>query len=443
MKCLLRLGMTGLLLCAAPALAADFTLPVERHELPNGLVVLTLEDHSVPVMTYYTFYRVGSRNERPGLTGISHYFEHMMFNGAKKYGPKEFDRVLESNGGYSNAFTSNDMTAYYEDFASDKLELILDLESDRMHGLLFDSTVMESERGVVSEERRLSTDNQPGGAVDELMYATAFLAHPYHWPIIGWMADIQNYTQQDCFDYFNTFYAPNNATVILSGDFDTKKALELIEEYLGDLKPGPAPPKVVQSEPPQRGERRAKLEMQAQVPIVAAGYHVPAAGDSDAFVLDVIETLLNSGESSRLQQGLIFDKEIALDVYIDYWHRLDPNLIYFYVEVNPDSSTAAAEEYLYAELDRLANEAVSPAELDKAKNKLLASFYRRLKTNNGRAGEIGEYNLIYGDYEKLFEVPAIYQAVTAEDIQRVAKQYFTEKNRSVVTLVPTAPGEES
>jgi len=421
-----------------PALvqAGGFALPVERYELQNGLVVLTIEDHSAPVASYYTFYKVGSRNERPGITGISHYFEHMMFNGATIYGPKEFDRLLESHGGYSNAFTSNDMTAYYEDFASANLELVLKLEADRMHGLLFDPEVMESERGVVAEERRVGTDNDPYGAVDELLFATAFVAHPYQWPVIGWMADIERYMRQECLDYFATYYAPNNATVILAGEFDTKAALAMIERYLGDLKPGPEPLPVVRSEPPQQGERRALLRIPAEVPLVAAAYHVPGAESDDAIVLEVIGAIMNSGESSRLQRELVFKREIALDVYIDYYYRLDPNLIYFLLDVNPDSSTAVAEKYLYTELDRLAAVPVAADELAKAKNKLLAAYYRDLKTNNGRAQQVGMYDLWYGDYRRLFDVPDRLERVTPEDVRRVAAAYFTEDTRTVVTLEP-------
>jgi zinc protease len=428
------------LLAFATVRAEAFSLPVGEHRLANGLVLLTIEDHSAPVITYYTFYRVGSRNEHPGITGLSHYFEHMMFNGAAKYGPKEFDRLLESAGGYSNAFTANDMTAYYEDFAAANLELVLRLEADRMHGLAFDPAVMESERGVVAEERRVGTDNDPYGAVDELIFATAYLAHPYQWPVVGWMADIGSYTRQQCLDYFRTYYAPNNATVIIAGDFETARVTALVEKYLGDLKPGPAPAPVVRSEPEQRGERRALLRMPAEVPLVAAAYHVPAADSADALVLEVMRAVLGQGESSRLRRALVFDQEIALDVYIDYYYRLDPNLIYFLLDVNPDSSSARAEAALYAELDRLAAEPISPEELQKAKNKLLISFYRDLKTNNGRAEQIGMYNLLFGDYHRLLEVPERLEHVTAGDIQRVAATYFTPENRTVVTLVP-ASGE--
>jgi zinc protease len=218
-------GMTGER--AAPAIELD----VAVETLGNGLKIILLEDHSVPVISYQTFFRVGSRNERPGITGISHFMEHMMFNGTEKYGPQEFDRVLEANGGYSNAFTSKNLTAYYEDFASDVLELIVDLDSDRMKSLGLDPDYVVSELDVVKEERRLGIDNSISGQMYEELYALAFKAHPYSWPVLGWMADLERMDRDDCVEYFRTYYAPNNAIMIVAGDFETKTALDLIHRY--------------------------------------------------------------------------------------------------------------------------------------------------------------------------------------------------------------------
>src|SRR5437764_9272378 len=233
--------------------------PVEEHSLPNGLQIRLLQDRSLPVTTLYSFFRVGSRNERPGITGISHLFEHMMFNGSKKYGPKEFDRRLESAGGSSNAYTSNDLTAYYEDFASDALPLVLDLEADRMASLLIDDASLSREREVVKEERRFRTDNDIDGMMDEALGALAFYAHPYRWPVIGWMSDIERISRQECESYFRAWYAPNNCTVVLVGDFDAASALREIERLYGGIAPGGPLPPVPAGEPPQRGERRAEI----------------------------------------------------------------------------------------------------------------------------------------------------------------------------------------
>jgi len=225
--------------------------PVEEHALPNGLQIRLLRDSSLPVATLYSFFRVGSRNERPGITGISHLFEHMMFNGSRKYGPKEFDRRLEAAGGSSNAYTSNDLTAYYEDFASDALPLVLDLEADRMASLTIDDASLSREREVVKEERRFRTDNDIDGMMNEAMGALAFLAHPYRWPVIGWMTDIESITRQDCERYFRTYYAPNNCTLVLVGDFEPQQALEQIAKLYAPIPSGEPLPAVAVGEPPQ------------------------------------------------------------------------------------------------------------------------------------------------------------------------------------------------
>src|ERR671928_524107 len=216
-----------------PLDARDF--PVQEHELPNGLQIRLLPDRSLPIATLYSFFRVGSRNERPGITGISHLFEHMMFNGSRKYGPKEFDRKLEAAGGTSNAYTSTDITAYYEDFAAEALPLVLDLEADRMASLVIDDDSLQREREVVKEERRFRTDNDIDGMMDEALGALAFVAHPYRWPVVGWMTDLNRITRADCERYFRTYYAPNNCTVVLVGDFEPGEALRNIEKLYGAI----------------------------------------------------------------------------------------------------------------------------------------------------------------------------------------------------------------
>ncbi|MCK4237170.1 MAG: insulinase family protein, partial [Candidatus Krumholzibacteria bacterium] len=252
---------------------AEIELDVTETMLDNGLKVILMEDHSVPVISYQTFFRVGSRNERPGITGISHFLEHMMFNGAKRYGPKEFDRILESNGGYSNAFTSRDMTAYYEDFASDVLELVVDLDSDRMASLALDPKYLVSEMGVVKEERRLSIDNSIRGQMREELYALAYKAHPYKWPVLGWMSDLEGIDRSDCVNYYRTYYSPNNAVMIVVGDFDTEEALGLIHRYYDGIPAQEPPAQVRTSEPEQLGERRALVHKPAELPEILVGYH--------------------------------------------------------------------------------------------------------------------------------------------------------------------------
>ena len=240
--------------------------PVQSHILSNGLKVLTFENHSLPVVSMYTLYKVGSRNERPGITGISHLLEHMMFNGSKKFGPKEFDRILESGGGHSNAYTSRDLTVYYEDFASNLLETVIELDSDRMGWLNLSEELLSSESDVVKEERRMRTDNSVQGRLEEELYSASFQCHPYRWPIIGWMSDIENISVKDCKEYYKRYYAPNNAILVLAGDFQSNDALKMIEKHYGIIPAGSSPVSPNTIEPPQNGEKRIKFNKKVMIP---------------------------------------------------------------------------------------------------------------------------------------------------------------------------------
>ncbi|MBI4551579.1 MAG: insulinase family protein [Candidatus Latescibacteria bacterium] len=411
-------------------------LTVTRHRLENGLQILAREDHSLPVISFYTFFRVGSRNETVGLTGISHLFEHLMFNGAKKYGSKEFDRVLEANGGFSNAYTITDMTSYYQNFPSDKLELIIDLDSDRMASLALTEESLRSEREVVKEERGLRIDNEVSGAMMEQLYALAYLAHPYRWQTVGWMSDLDNITLQDCRQFFRTYYAPNNAVIVLSGDFKTEEAVALIRTYYGGIPSQPPPRPVGTIEPEQRGERRAVFQKPAELPALAVGYHGPSVRSEDIFVLEVLEVLLARGESSRLYRRLVYEEQAAVSVSAAFPWMLDPGLLTFSVEVKPDQKTEEVEGLLYAEIERLKQEPVPDRELRKAKNILQAEFVKGLETNNGTADNIGMYELLFGDWSMMRTALDRYEAVTAEDVARVARAYLSDSSRTVVTLIP-------
>jgi predicted Zn-dependent peptidase len=410
--------------------------PVEERSLPNGLQIRLLEDRSLPVATFYSFFRVGSRNERPGITGISHLFEHMMFNGSKKHGPKEFDRKLESAGGSSNAYTTNDMTAYYEDFSSDALPLVLELEADRMASLTIDDTSLSRERDVVKEERRFRTDNDIDGMMDEALGALAFLAHPYRWPVIGWMTDIDAISRPDCERYFHTYYAPNNCTVVLVGDFETDKAVREIERLYSAIPMGDPLPKVAAGEPQQKGERRAVIRYPSQAPAVLVGFRAPGGRDPDALVLDLIETALSSGEGARLKRALVYQQELCVDAHVSFGWRVDPGLFEISLKLNPGVDPARAESSLWAELNRLCGEQLPAKELERAKNLVRATLLRGLQTSNGRAHTIGQMELMLGSWRAMLDLPDRYAAVTAADVQRVAKKTFAQHRRNVVTLLP-------
>jgi len=414
--------------------AIDATVEI----LDNGLKVILVEDHSVPVISYQTFFRVGARNERAGITGISHFMEHMMFNGADKYGPKEFDAVLEASGGYSNAFTSDDMTAYYEDISSDGLELCVDLDSDRIKSLTLDPKFVVSEMNVVKEERRLRIDNSVQGQMWEDLDAIAFKAHPYKWPVLGWMSDLETIDREDCVEYFKTYYAPNNAILIVAGDFDTKKAMKLIHEYYDDI-PAQEPPKAVRTvEPEQMGERRGEVRKKAELPAVMIAYHTPNIGNADIYTLDVLQQVLAGGESSRLHRRLIREAETAMSVRIYFPWRIDPYLFIFNIKMKPGHETIEAEEAVYAELADIIENGILEEELARAKNVLEADFVRSMQTVNGRASKIGRYEILFGDYREIMNVPGRYRAVTDEQVREVAEKYFANRNRTVVTLVPEA-----
>ena len=410
--------------------------PVEERSLPNGLQIRLLQDRSLPVATLYSFFRVGSRNERPGITGISHLFEHMMFNGSKKYGPKEFDRRLESAGGSSNAYTSNDLTAYYEDFASDALPLVLDLEADRMASLTIDDTSLAREREVVKEERRFRTDNDIDGMMDEALGALSFLAHPYRWPVIGWMTDIEAITRQDCERYFRTWYAPNNCTLVLVGDFDPGPAFELIGKLYGSIPSGDALPAVASGEPPQKGERRAVIRYPSQAPAVLAGFRAPDGRDPDSLVLDLIETALSSGEGARLKRALVYQQELCVDAHVWFGWRVDPGLFEISLKLNPGVDPARAENSLWAELARLCDEQMRGPELDRAKNLVRSQLLRGLQTCNGKAHMLGQMEVMLGTWRALLDLSDRYAAIGAADVQRVARKVFGAHRRNVVTLIP-------
>ncbi len=431
------LAGTGLLLglLFPPARGAE-PIAVRSLVLTNGMKVLVHEDHSIPNAALYIFYRIGSRNERPGTTGLSHFFEHMMFNGAKKYGPKQFDVVMEAAGGANNAFTDFDITAYQDWCPVTALPLIFDLEADRIANLAFDPKMVESERGVVASERRLSVEGDNAGLLNEQLWAAAYTAHPYQWPVIGWMVDIEHWSMADLKHHFDTGYSPANATLVLSGDIAFDDAVKLIRERIEPIPARPVPPPVTTQEPPQTGERRVQVVKFAQLPLLQVGYHVPASADPDYYPLEALRHILFVGQSSRLYQRLVDKDQLALSVDGSLNLALDPTLLVVSAQAREGIEPAAIEKALFEELDRVKTGGVTERELQKARNALLAGFYRQLKTIDGKSRALGSYEVFFGDYRKLFAVPEEFQRVTAADVQRVATRYLTDRNRTVATLVP-------
>ncbi|MEW6735579.1 MAG: pitrilysin family protein [Acidobacteriota bacterium] len=412
------------------------TIEVKTHTLKNGMKILVHEDHSIPNAALYIFYRVGSRNERPGTTGLSHFFEHMMFNGAKKYGPGQFDKVMEAAGGANNAYTSQNVTVYTNWFPANTLELIFDLEADRIANLAFDPKIIESERGVVASERRTSVDNDNTGLLSEQLWATAFVAHPYQWPVVGWMSDIEGWKMEDLKHHFEMGYSPSNAVMVVTGDVGYDEVVRLAQKYIEPIPSHAPPPPVTTREPEQEGEKRVVVGKFAQLPLLMIGYHIPECTHTDYYPLQVLETILFFGESSRLYQRLVDKDQLALEVQGDTDRAFDPTLFTITIQPQEGVNTFTVEKALYEELERIKTGGITDQELQKAKNILLVDFYNNLKTINGKANELGTYQVFFGDYRKLLSAPQDYAKVTLEDVRRVAQKYFGERNRTVVTLLP-------
>jgi zinc protease len=424
----------GFLAAAACAQSQDF--PVTTRTLKNGMKVLVQPDHGIPNVALYIFYRIGSRNERPGTTGLSHFFEHMMFNGAKKYGPGELDKAEEANGASNNAYTTRDVTVYQDWFPRSALNLIYDIEADRIRDLSFDPKKIASEREVVASERRLSVDNNNFGVLDEQLWATAFIAHTYQWPVLGWMSDIEHWTMEDLRHHFEMGYSPSNATMVVVGDVSPDEIFQLCEKFIEPIPSHAPPPPVTTLEPEQLGERKLVVRKPAQLPIIMVAYHIPQTNNPDFYALNILRTVLFQGESSRMYQRLVDKDQLALDIQSDVDPAFDPTLVIITAQPRQDVDPQACEKAIYEELDKAKSAQISDQELEKAKNNRLVEFYKQMQTINGRANTIGTYEVFMGDYHKLFDAAKNYSAVTREDVQRVAKQYFGPNNRTVATLLP-------
>ena len=418
---------------AEPPRAAARVLAVT---LDNGLRVLLLEDHRSPIVSLQLLYRVGSRNEARGATGIAHFLEHLMFRGTPTNPPGAYARIVERNGGQDNAFTSQDVTSYYVDIAADRLDLVLALEADRMHNLTLDPKIVDSEREVVIEERRTRTEDDPGGALGEEVSALAFRAHPYGQPIIGWMIDIRRITREEIAAFYKTYYAPNNALLAAAGDFKAEAVLEKIKAAFGPIPRGPEPPKVLAVEPEQSSERRLTVQRPAELPIVYVGYPVPNHTSPDAAAFEVLSTVLSGGRSSRLYRHLVYERQLALEAGGDYsYFSFDPNLFWFYATPLPGQTPQTLEKELLAEMEQLRKEPVGEEELQRAKNQIESGFVFQEDSVHRRAALLARFELI-GGYALKDQYLDKIRAVSAADLQRVAKQYFGEDKKNVGILLP-------
>jgi zinc protease len=411
---------------------------VVEATLDNGLRILLQEDHRSPVASFQVWYRVGSRDERVGLTGLSHYLEHMMFKGTPTYGPRVYSKLIETVGGQDNAFTSRDVTAYHVTVAATQLDLALELESDRMRHLLLDPREVEAERKVVMEERRTRTEDDPVGALAELFNTVAFVVHPYRLPTIGLAQDIERLTAADLRTWYDAYYQPNNAIVVVVGDFRAAELLEKIRTRFGGIPRGPEPPRVPVAEPEQHGERRVWLRKEAQMAVVFAGYPAPNHRSPDAYALEVLSTILSGGRTSRLYRRLVYEERLALEAAGDYTPlTLDPDTFTFYVTVLPGRTVEETERALASEVERLRTEVVSEEELRRAQNQLEAAYLFGQDSVFNRSATLARYELVGGWRLREGYLPGI-RAVTREDVRRVAEGHLVPERRSTAVLLPVS-----
>jgi zinc protease len=413
---------------------------IQRYAFDNGLKLLLLRDDSAPVASYHTWYGVGSRHEKPGKTGLAHLFEHLMFNETENLPAGEFDRTLEAAGGEVNAATWVDWTFYYENVPSSELALVVRLEAERMQRLVLREPQVKSEKEVVANERRYRVDDDVEGAVNELLYKTAFTVHPYHWPTIGWMQDIENFTTEDCAQFYGTYYAPNNATIAVVGDFDEKALLALIDEHYGSIAAAQLPAHLFQPEPEQEQERRLEIEKPTPTEKLSLGYKSPALGDPEYAPLTVLNEVLFGGKSSRLYRALISEGELASEARGSISPSKDPGLFEVWVSLREGHVAEEALGVVEAQFNAIVSKGISEVELEKAKNRLELGFLHGMETASGKAEQIGMFETVLGDAGKIFAQLTAFRSVTASDVRAVAEKRLRSSART--TLIVRAKPED-
>ena len=411
-------------------LAGSFS--VNRIHFPNGLRLLVVEDHSSPTFAYQTWFKVGSRNEVPGKTGLAHLFEHMMFKETKNLKEGEFDRLLESAGAEGeNAFTSRDYTAYIQEMPSSQLELIIKAESDRMTNVIVNDQSFKTERDVVQNERRFRNENSPDGIMDQELFQLAFSQHPYHWPVIGYQSDLDSMSAADASQFYHTYYAPNHATILVVGDVKTADVKTFVQKYYGHLAAQPTPKLPQIAEPIQDQARAKELKLNIQVEKLLLGYKIPGFVHEDMPMLDLIQHILTGGKNNRLRDALV-ETGVASAVSAYDFEDRDPSLFVIMVNLQKGKKASDAEKIILAELKKLSSKLVSSEELQRAKNKSRFSFYKSLESNYEKAYFLGAYESLANDFSAGLEHERRVGAATSQDILKVAQKYFQPNSRTVI-----------
>ena len=417
--------------------AQAIRLEFGEFKLENGLRVILAEDHSAPTYSISVTYDVGSRNERPGRTGFAHLFEHMMFQGSEKVGKGEHFILIFNNGGGMNGTTNVDRTNYYETLPANQLDLGLFLEADRMRSLVINQANLDNQRNAVQEERRLRVDNQPYGKTFEAIFDTAYDNFAYKHSTIGSMADLDAATVEDVAEFFRIYYAPNNAVLALVGDFKKKEALAKIEKYFGAIPAQPPPSEPDMTEPEQKGERRKTLEDSfARLARVDIVHKIPPANTPDWYALDVLGEVLASGQSSRLYQKLVKEEQVAVAAAGGVFMLRGPSILLLLALARPGKEMAEIEKLIYEEIERLKNEPIEDWELEKVRMQLRRQRAQQLQSTSFRAQTLGEYAVYFDDPGLINTIGEKYLQVSKKDVQRVARKYLKQSNRTVITTVP-------
>jgi zinc protease len=435
--------------CASAAPRAEGGIsvrdPVEglfETKLENGLRVMLLEDHRTPVVAFQIWVDAGSADES-FYTGIAHLFEHMMFKGSKNIAEEVHAQLINERGGRINAFTNRDVTVYHEDVTAESLPLVIDLEAERFANLDISAETLESEREVVLEERRLRTEDSPEGRGFEALAALVWKAHSYRWPTIGWRSDVERVTVAACREFFDTYYAANNLTIVIVGDFETTSTLDRIRRTFGRLRAVDQIPRSPTTVVPQRGERRADILFNVKIPLLYAGWHAPPTGHPDGEALDLASQILSGGRSSRLYRSLVYEEEKALYAYGGYMEFTDAGMFYATAGARPGVSLDEVESLFMAEIKKVATAGVSQEEVDRAKRQMEVALVNRLSANHALASRIGREIVAFGRVRPLEERIDAIRAVTADDVQRVVRTYLQPELRSIIHVIAATPDENS
>ena len=441
----MRFLLCSLLLIFSKAHALDLNFNLEKYTLKNGMVVILHQDKTVPLVSVHQWYRVGSKDENVGRTGLAHFFEHLMFKGTERLAGKQYEKMIHMGGADNNAFTSKDYTGYYTNIPPGRLRWVLGVESDRMISLMFDPKEIQSEREVVKEERRMRTENSVEGSLDEKLHRLLYQVGAYRWPVIGSMEDLNAASIEDLKSFYKTYYSPNNSVLVLAGNFDVDQTKKWIQELYGSI----PSQKVERPEFLNEIENLAKmdwaverLKKDVQAETMLLGYRGPEITSQDNYALDLLSVILGGGNSSRLHQLFVRQKKKAIEVGVDYDSGFHGGVFYMLLQLAPGVSSDSVIPDLKEQIEKVKKEKVSDVELKKAKNLLLKAQVNMLRKVSGRARMMAYYEVMLNDPELLTKNQEKYEAVTSEQIMEVAKKYLTTSRGALVIAEPVRKGQK-